>query len=171
MFSGSTTSLTATSAMKRKTLESAKKESGFTLVELLVTVSIIGVLAQLSITSFYIYKGKAEFAKAASLYRNARTAEQAGTDDLGSSFTMSYTESTDSGGALAGLLAGLLPGITMPKDVIVGASVDSCSSGGGMDPNLVLVVKPCRGDGKHIEYVRLCNGIDTLDFNAPGNGC
>jgi len=145
-------------------------ESGFSMIELLTVTAIIGVLAQISMTGFVVYRGKAEFAKADSLYRNARTAAAAGEDDLGNAFSLAYTESVDSGGDLVGGLASVFPALGTPKDVILGASVDSCA-GASMDPNIVLVVKPCRGDGKHIEYVRLCNGIETLDRRAAGNGC
>jgi prepilin-type N-terminal cleavage/methylation domain-containing protein len=147
-----------------------RSEKGFTMVELLTVVAIIGIVAKLSLTSFTIYKGKAEFSKAASLYTNARTAATAGEEDLGSAFSMSFTESTSTGAPLAGTLATFFPNMTMAKDVILGASVSPCA-GAGMDPNLVISVKPCRGDGKHIEYIRFCNGLDSLDFTSAGNGC
>lgn len=147
-----------------------RSERGFSLIELLTVMVIVGVLAKLSLTGFTIYKGKAEFSKAASLYNNARTSAAAGEEDLGDTYSMSYTESTSSGAALAGSLASFFPNMTMAKDVVLGASVNPCASG-GLDPNLIISVKPCRGDGKHIEYVRFCDGSDSIDFSSAGNGC
>ncbi len=140
------------------------------MIELLTVIVIIGILAQLALTGFMVYRGKAEFAKAESLYRNARTAATAGEEDAGTGFTMAYTETTDTGGPLAGALAQFYPTLNAPKDVILGSSVTPCA-GSTFDPNVVLVVKPCRGDGKHIEYTRFCNGIETVDNRVAGNGC
>ena len=140
------------------------------MIELLVVMLIIGVLAQLSVVGFYVYRGRAEFAKADSLYRNARTAAYAGEQDNGENFSLDYTESLDSGGGLVGDLASAFPGLSTPKDVIFGASVSPCD-GEDLAVNLVIASKPCRGDGKHIQYTRMCNGVETLDRNAPGNGC
>ena len=140
------------------------------MVELLTVVAIVGVLAKLALSGYSIYKGKAEFSKAASLYTNARTSATAGEEDLGDAFSMAYTESTSSGSPLAGAIATFFPNITMAKDVILGASVSPCG-GATMDPNLVISVKPCRGDGKHIEYIRFCDGSDSTDFTSAGNGC
>ena len=147
-----------------------KNERGFTLVELLTVVAILGVLAKLALTSFIIYKSKAEFAKAESLYQNARTAAEAGEADQGPAFAMAFTESLDTGAPLAGDLRDFFPQVNMPKDVILGASVAPCA-GAGLDPYIVISVKACKGEEKHIEYVRFCNGMDSADFNAAGTGC
>jgi prepilin-type N-terminal cleavage/methylation domain-containing protein len=147
-----------------------RSERGFSMVELLTVVAIIGILAKMSLSAFAVYRGKAEFSKAASLYTNARTAATAGEEDLGSGYSMAFTESTNSGSPLAGSLAAFFPNISMTKDVILGASVSPCG-GATMDPNLIISVKPCRGDGKHIEYIRFCDGTDTTDFSSAGNGC
>ena len=147
-----------------------RSERGFSLIELLTVVVIIGVLAKMSLSAFTVYKGKAEFSKAASLYTNARTSATAGEEDLGDAYSMSFTESTSSGAPLAGSLSSFFPNITMAKDVVLGASISPCA-GAGLDPNLIISVKPCRGNGKHIEYVRFCDGSDSTDFSSAGNGC
>ena len=147
-----------------------KSEKGFTMVELLTVVAIIGILAKMALSGYSVYKGKAEFSKAASLYTNARTAAAAGEEDLGEAFSMAFTESTSSGSPLAGAMSSYFPSITMAKDVILGASVSPCA-GVSLDPNVIISVKPCRGDGKHIEYVRFCDGTDSVDFSSAGNGC
>lgn len=101
-------------------------EKGFSMVELLTVVAIVGILAKLALSGYSVYKGKAEFSKAASLYTNARTAATAGEEDLGDAFSMAFSESTSSGTPLAGAMVTFFPNITMAKDVILGASVSPC---------------------------------------------
>jgi len=146
------------------------KERGFSMIELLTVVTIVALLSKLALTSFVIYRGKAEYSKAVSLYQSARTASTAGEGDVGDSFEMAFTESTDNGAPLAGSLRDYFPRLPVPENVVLGASVTPCA-GSGIVPNVVISVKPCRGDGKHIEYVRFCNGFDTVEYDAAGNGC
>lgn len=73
-------------------------ELGFTLVELLVTMSIIGILSGISIQSWNVYRDKAYNIAADELLHNARVALHAGrgnTDELATDF---YWASSDSSG-------------------------------------------------------------------------
>ncbi len=54
-----------------------KKEQGFTLIELMIVVAIIGILAAIAIPQFSKYRQKAFNAAAESDLRNAMTAEEA----------------------------------------------------------------------------------------------
>ncbi len=70
----------------------AESEHGFTLIELIVVIMIIGILAAIAIPSFLNQTSKANDASAKALARTAQTAaETLATDDGGSYATVSQT--------------------------------------------------------------------------------
>ena len=75
--------------MIQKLRERSGSESGFTLVELLVVMLILGLLAAIAIPSFFNQRDKARDADAKALARTAQTAAE--------------TYATDSGGDYVGM--------------------------------------------------------------------
>src|SRR3954464_5014257 len=81
----------------------ASEESGFTLVELLVVMLIIGLLAAIAIPSFFNQRDKAYDASAKEMARTAETAME--------------TYATDNGGVYTGVTAAKLNTIENSIDV------------------------------------------------------
>jgi type IV pilus assembly protein PilA len=63
--------------MKEDFMVETKREEGFTLIELMIVVAIIGILAAIAIPQFSAYRAKAFNSAAESDLRNLMTAEEA----------------------------------------------------------------------------------------------
>lgn len=146
-------------------------QQGFSLLEVLIVIVILGLLSMFAITSFWLYKEKAEYAKAESTYRSMRTAIEVGDQEADVGSSVAYAETVESGGPVSGALADLLPGGTTPNGVIVGASFEYCDgASGAMDVRQFLAVKACKAD-KQINFTRFCGGIEIFTPNIAGSGC
>jgi type IV pilus assembly protein PilA len=81
------------SSLSQRLGRSMQDEDGFTFVELLVVIIIIGILAAIAIPAFASQKGKSQDAQAKELVRTAETtAESIATDNSGEYGQVSTTE-------------------------------------------------------------------------------
>jgi len=146
----------------------ASNEAGFTIIELLVTSLITSILAGIALVGFSIYKDNAEYAKAESDLRNARTAAEVGLQEFdGSSQPISF--STTTGGPVTGVLSSVLPGAVVSPDIALGAEIDDCSSGSGFEQH--VVARACKAE-LYTSWARFCNGVEVTQsqVSLPG-GC
>ncbi len=126
-------------------------ESGFTLVELLVVMLILGILAAIAIPSFFSQRDKAQDADSKAAARTAQTAIE--------------TFSTENDGSYAGATAADLVGI---EDTLTGEALNVTSTA---DDYSVAVTNPDTGNVFTIS--RAANGVVTLTCteNTADAGC
>ena len=137
-------------------------ERGFTLIELLLTSVILIILGALSIGSFFIYKENAEYSRASTTMRNARTAITVGEMELPEGYELAYTTTTTTGDPLPAALAVALPGGVVPAGVRLGAEVNVCDdSSGPLDRAQYLVAQPCKAT-QEVRWQKFCGGIEIL---------
>ena len=125
-----------------------QEEKGFTLVELLVVMLILGLLAAIAIPSFFNQRDKARDADAKSSVRTAQTAVE--------------TYATDNQGSYASVTVALLEGIEPTlTDLPTGSALTVASSA---DSYEVQVTSPT---GNAFRIARSSTGVTSL---RCGNG-
>lgn len=135
---------------------------GFTLVELLVSIAIVGILAALALTGFTIYKQDAEFAKAESDLRNARVSMEAGSQDLPDGYSLPLTYTSTTGGAVEDPIEEVLPEGVTSKDVQLGVNYESCA-GSSPDVHQYIVAIACKGGENNARtWTKTCDGLEIL---------
>jgi type IV pilus assembly protein PilA len=138
----------------------AREESGFTLVELLVVMLILGLLAAIAIPSFFNQRDKARDADAKELVRTAQTAME--------------TYATDNQGSYAGATPAILIGIE--------ESLNEANGGTGAENGDALTVPAVAAEsytvrvdsatGNNFRISRSDTGAVSLECDTGGqDGC
>src|SRR6266480_4522161 len=135
----------------------AREESGFTLVELLVVMLILGLLAAIAIPAFFNQRDKARDAQAKVFDRTAETAME--------------TYATDNGGVYTGANAAALQG---EESTLNGANISAVTvpAGGGDTSSKSYKVSVTSSTGNVFSITRHDNGTTALTCTAAGTaGC
>jgi type IV pilus assembly protein PilA len=137
--------------MLQKLRERSHSESGFTLVELLVVMLIIGLLAAIAIPSFFNQREKANDAQAK---ENAHTAQVA-----------METYATDNGGSYAGVAAN-----GSQLKTIEGA-LNNATLAVVSTANSYTVTVTATTTGRNFSIARDSAGVLTYNCGPVGGGC
>ena len=143
--------------MLSKLRERGQGESGFTLVELLVVMLILGLLAAIAIPAFFNQRDKARDSQAKVYDRTAETAME--------------TYATDNGGNYSGATAAKLQGI---ESTLNGATISGVTvpAGSGDTTNNSYTVSVTSSTGNVFSITRHDNGTTSLTCTTGGTaGC
>jgi type II secretion system protein G len=143
--------------MLQKLRERSQSESGFTLVELLVVMLIIGLLAAIAIPSFFNQREKANDASAK---EDAHTAQVA-----------IETFATDNGGSYLGADAAALKTIETALNNSTLAVHASDGSGTAAANNNYQVDVTADTTNRHFKISRASTGVLSYSCTPVGGGC
>lgn len=155
---------------KLMALKTNSLEAGFTLVELLTVIAILGVLSGISIASFDSYKAKATYQVAFTSIKNARTAIEGALVEPDTVFNpvALYTQSTPGEITDANARA-VLSTFIMAKNTKIYFSFDpSCLSGACI--SAFVRIRHC-GGAEFASWTRQGDGTEVLVENIAGSGC
>ena len=143
-------------------------QSGWSLLELMVITSILGVLAGIMTSSLQIYSDTAEYGKAEVAQRNALTAIEAGSTSI-EGIALIDDWSGQFGEPLAGDLANALPGMVVPVDVQIHGIFVQCADGSSESHAVNFITYACGAD-QYLAWVKTCGGvISTLEHQATAH--
>ncbi|MFV0454010.1 MAG: pilin [Pseudomonas sp.] len=113
----------------------AQMQKGFTLIELMIVVAIIGILAAIAIPQYQNYIARSQFSEAHTLLGGARTAVQEKIDQ-GQAFGASTGEPNAATNILGIQLTGQYGGVTAPAAAANATTYDLTFTFSGANTNL-----------------------------------
>ena len=147
-----------------------RSEKGFTLIELMTVIVIIGILAGLGIQSFSVYKASAAYGVANKTLRDARTVLEASVANYDSPpSSVPLTVQSSAGPIQDSNAHALLPQMMIPRDVSFQVEYDSSCVDSSCQQQF-MQVNHCKGD-EYVRYVRFGDGVDVLMEHLAGVGC
>lgn len=147
-----------------------KQQSGFTLIELLVVVAIIGILSQLGLTSFYVYRADAAYANVKRAIHEVNNAASAGVLDADHlPAAVPLTTQTAPGPLTDANAQSYLLGYSLSPKMKLQVSYDpSCTSTACVSG--FVQVNHCSGK-KYIQFLQFGDGSTETIEDIAGAGC
>jgi type IV pilus assembly protein PilA len=143
--------------MLSKLRERSQGESGFTLVELLVVMLILGLLAAIAIPAFFNQRDKAHDADAKASVHSAQVALE--------TYATDHNGSYDSGTVTATDLEAIEPTLTGATGLAV-----STPAGTGNTAANSYTISVDSSTGTSFTLTRLGTGAESVDCSAHGSG-
>lgn len=149
-----------------------KFEQGFTLLELLYVVSIMGIMASTMWGFYSVYKDDASYSVAETTLRSARGSLEIGDAEVPSGTSVGYTLTGTGGGPIAASLSGVMPGAVTPEDLRIGVIYNKCLGADGVGKiNQFVMAQACKST-KQIRYTKFCGGVELIQRDLPqAKGC
>jgi type IV pilus assembly protein PilA len=143
--------------MLSKLRERSQGESGFTLVELLVVMLILGLLAAIAIPAFFNQRDKAHDADAKASVHSAQVALE--------TYATDHNGSYDSDTVTAGDLTAIEPTLTGALNLDI-----STPAGAGNTAANSYTISVDSSTGTSFTLTRDGTGAETVDCSDPGSG-
>ena len=140
-----------------------RDEEGFTLIELMYTIVIIGMLSSLSFMAYTSYRYRALYSNAEVILRNSRIAFTAFEGDSGGpgQFNVGITFSPGDGNLPADIES-FLPTLSVNEGVRIGAQYNYCNDASPpLGVNVQVISQPCKG-ASYTTWTKFCGGLEVV---------